>query len=113
MKAPLSMIPLFAFAALFLVLPSSGAQTTVHILRAGTGWKFDPADAKLRAGQRIAFVNDTTVTHTATCDRCAWDTGDIQPGQTKFVTIETKGNNAYHCAYHGQSAKMTGDLTVT
>jgi plastocyanin len=112
-KAPFAAIPMLAFAAVFLVLPSSGAQATVHILRAGAGWKFDPAGAKLRAGQRVAFVNDTTVTHTATCDRCGWDTGDIQPGQTKFVTIEATGDDAYHCIYHGQSAKMTGTLTVT
>ncbi len=109
----LSLLPAaVAFAAMFLVLPSSGAQATVHIVRAGSGWAFNPPIQSVRAGQRVAFVNNTRQTHTASCDRCAWDTGDIQPGQTKFVTIEApSGADAYHCKYHGQ-AGMTGQIKI-
>ena len=109
----LSLLPAaIALSAVFLALPTTGAQTTVHIKRAGQGWSFQPDAATLSAGKKVAFTNDTTTTHTAICDDCGWDTGDIQPGQTKFVTIRTTGELSYHCAYHGQQG-MTAKITVS
>jgi plastocyanin len=80
-----------AFAALFIVLPQTGADSTIKIVTKGGSPAFSPIVASVRAGARIAFENDTRETETATCATCSarseWDSGDIQPGQTVFVTL--------------------------
>ena len=109
----MSLLPAaIALSAVFLALPTTGAPVTVHIVRAGDGWRFDPPAASLRAGKKIAFTNDTTTTHTATCDTCGFDTRDIQPGQTAFITLRAPGTLGYHCNYHAQQG-MTGKVTVS
>ncbi len=80
-----------AFAALFIALPQTGADTTIKIVnRSGTP-TLTPSVLSVKAGARVAFENDTRQTQTATCLNCstkaAWDSGDIQPGQTVFVTL--------------------------
>lgn len=111
----LSLLPAaIAFSAFFLALPTTGAPKTVHIKRVANGWRFEPSAATLTAGKKVAFVNDTAVTHTATCDECGFDTGDIQPGQTKFVTIRRVGEFSYHCTYHlQQDPPMRAQITIS
>jgi plastocyanin len=80
-----------AFAALFIVLPQTGADATVKITGPSSAPSFSPTVRSVAAGARIAFENDTRQTQTATCLNCSartsWDSGDIQPGQTVFVTL--------------------------
>jgi plastocyanin len=79
-----------AFSALFIVLPQTGADVTIKIVGPPTAPRFQPTIASVKPGARIAFENDTRVTETATCLTCAagaWDSGDIQPGQTVFLVI--------------------------
>ena len=80
-----------AFAALFIVLPASGADATIKIVSRGGPVAYSPTARTLKAGARVAFENDTRQTQTATCLNCsartAWDSGDIQPGQTVFVVL--------------------------
>lgn len=100
-----------ALAAFFSVLPRTGADATVRMVRSGDGWRFDPAVRTVASGQRVAFVNDSTVTHTASCAGCPWDTGDVQPGQTAFITVPSGGPFRYRCRYH-ESIRMTGELVT-
>jgi plastocyanin len=93
-----------AFAAFFAVLPTTGADATIRIVGSGPeSWRFEPAVLHVGKGARIAFHNDTHATHTATCGTCvtnAWDTGDIQPGQTVFLTFDHEGGSRFFCRYH-------------
>lgn len=104
-----------ALAAFFMVLPQTGGDATVEMVRARGSWRFDPQEIRVDLGERIAFVNDSSVTHTATCTSCAgdaWDTGDVQPGQTKLLAFEETKSYLFACRYHGQVQGMTGQLTV-
>ena len=110
-----------AFAAFFMVIPQRGFDRTVVMLDAPglarsigaeEAWSFEPANLEVEPGARIAFRNDSTITHTATCSGCPWDTGDVQPGQTKFLTFDTDAEYQYFCRYHGQQLGMIGTLVV-
>jgi plastocyanin len=93
-----------ALSALFIVLPQTGADVTIKIVGSATAPRFQPAVASVKPGARIAFENDIRATETATCINCppanAWDSGDIQPGQTVFVTLpQTAGQFDYGSRY--------------
>lgn len=107
-----SLVPaVAALAAVFIVLPQGGGDATVHMVAAGDGWGFRPATVRLEPGGRVAFVNDTGVTHTATCSGCPWDTGDVQPGQTVLLPFLDTAAYRFACDYHG-GLGMTGELLV-
>jgi quinohemoprotein ethanol dehydrogenase len=38
--------------------------------------------------------------HTATESKGSWDTGDIQPGESKSVEFDTAGTYTYSCSPH-------------
>lgn len=101
-----------ALAALFIVLPRGGADAEVTIVDAGEAWAFSPASVSVEAAARVAFVNETDVTHTATCQGCPWDSGDIQPGQTAMLTFDDEVASSFFCRYHGASQGMEGQLVV-
>lgn len=108
-----SLLPaLAALAVLFIVLPRGGGDADVRMVAADAGWAFDPAQIEVSVGARVAFTNDGDVTHTATCVGCPWDTGDVQPGATAFLTFEEDARYQFFCRYHGASHGMTGVLVV-
>ncbi len=80
-----------ALAALFIALPQTGADATIKIVDRGGAPTYSPSTLSVGAGARVAFENNTRQTQTASCVDCAakasWDSGDIQPGQTVFVTL--------------------------
>jgi plastocyanin len=99
-----------ALSAFFVVLPTTGADARIKIVDAGAGWAFSPATVRVEPGARIAFVNQTGVTHAADCDACPWTSGDVEPGQTRMVTFPSEIGSGFHCRYHPEL--MTGSLTV-
>lgn len=71
---------------------------------------FEPADrSDLCVGDRITFVNDGGISHTATNRDGAFDTGTLGAGESATVTVEQTGQISYVCLFHGQ---MSGTLTV-
>jgi len=102
-----------AFSALFIVLPQTGADVTIKIVGSTTAPRFERVIASVKPGARIAFENDTRATETATCVTCAgnaWDSGDIQPGQTVFLVIPvTRGVFDYASRY---DQNLVGRLLV-
>jgi len=108
-----SLLPFaIALAALFIVLPRTGGDATIKFLGKEGSFRLSPASLTVQPGARVAFENDTKFTHTATCGTCskdAWDTGDIQPGQTVFLTFDTAGTYTYVCRYH---TSLVGQLAV-
>ena len=65
----------------------------------------------MKAGQTVAWRNGDSVSHTATADGGAFDTGIIAPGATSSpIMMSAAGSVAYHCAIH---PSMVGSLTVT
>ncbi len=96
-------------------VPSGGggggtASITITILGQNGAQSFSPNPATVKAGQTVAWKNNDVITHTATSDSGAFDTGAIPPGGTSnAITMSTTGTFGYHCSIH---PTMTGTLTV-
>ncbi len=58
-----------------------------------------PAHATV--GTRLTFDNRDTVEHTATADDgTTFDTGSLQVGASKTITLTKRGTFSYHCDFH-------------
>jgi plastocyanin/mono/diheme cytochrome c family protein len=93
--------------------PAQGEHATsgapgqhVHTIRI-TGFEFVPATAEVNAGDVVEWKNEDVVAHTATSIDHAFDTGEIDGGDSKRVTVRSKGRLAYSCRYHPE---MKGTL---
>jgi plastocyanin len=65
-----------------------------------TDFKFVPATLDVAKGTSVTVTNDDTTTHTATADDGGFDTGDVNPGSSKTITLDKPGTYAYHCTIH-------------
>ncbi len=63
-------------------------------------FKFAPATLNVKAGAKVTVTNNDSTTHTATADGGAFDTGDLDPGASKTVTLSKPGDYADHCQIH-------------
>jgi plastocyanin len=62
-------------------------------------FKFQPAELTIKKGTTVSFKNLDTVVHTATADN-GFDTGDIQPGNSKSISFDQAGSFSYYCKPH-------------
>jgi plastocyanin len=60
---------------------------------------FHPHTLKVDRGTRVAFANESGVTHTAT-RKGSFSTGHIAPGTSVAIRFKQKGTFAYHCEIH-------------
>ena len=51
-------------------------------------------------GDTVTWTNNDTAPHTATSDAPLFDTGTLNPGQSKSFTFTTAGTFPYHCTIH-------------
>ena len=62
-------------------------------------FKYVPETVTVRAGSRVTWVNDDMAPHTATAtDR--FDTGTLQKGDSKALTLSKGGSYSYICEFH-------------
>ncbi len=54
----------------------------------------------VRVGDRIVWVNNDIVPHTATAKDRSWDTGLIAPDASAILTVTAGMTTAYFCEYH-------------
>jgi plastocyanin len=93
--------------------PTSGvaADVTITITGMNASQSFSPNPGTMTAGQKVAWFNADTVTHTATADNGSFDAGNIAPGATSSpITMTAEGAFSYHCKIHRD---MVGTLNVT
>lgn len=74
---------------------TASATKTVNI----NHFAFHPPTLRVKRGARVAFVNSSDVTHTAT-RAGSFNTGHIKPGKSVTVRFKQKGTFAYHCNIH-------------
>jgi plastocyanin len=72
-------------------------------------YAYSPDNFTVKAGTTITVTNRDMTQHTLTANNGAFDTGTIQPGQTKPILASKPGTYPYHCAFH---AFMTGTIKV-
>lgn len=78
-----------------------------------SGDEFSPRVDTVSAGDTVTWVNQNSVTHTATADDDSWDTGDVSPDASASVVLSETGDHPYHCIYHGSPGSgMHGTIVV-
>jgi LPXTG-motif cell wall-anchored protein len=89
---------------------AQAASTTVETVE----FKFNPASVSIDPGDSITFDNTGSEAHTATADNGSFDTGNLDPGDSKTITIKAPGTYSYYCKYHGGpgGTGMSGTITV-
>ena len=115
--------PLFA-AALLLVscggggLSSTAAPTptstpaptpstvTVSIVSSIGNGAYKPNPVMANAGDTVVFRNNDSTMHHVVLDDGSVDLGEINPGQTKSMTLKSSGGN-FHCILH---SSMVGSI---
>ena len=85
--------------------PPSGGDT-VKI----SDFKFAPATITAKHGTGVSVTNSDSTAHTATADDGhSFDTGTIDPGKSKTISVTKAGSYPYHCSIH---PFMHGKLVV-
>lgn len=71
--------------------------STVVVIR---GFAFDPGEVRIRAGERVTWINCDTDAHTSTADAGGWASPLLAAGDAFTQTFTTVGDFSYHCAPH-------------
>jgi plastocyanin len=93
--------------------PSSGspAGPSISIVVGASGLTttaYSPNPQTISRGSTVTFVNNDSVSHTATSSG-TFDTGTIASGGRASVTLQNAGSFTYLCTIH---PNMTGTLVV-
>ncbi|HYO29763.1 MAG TPA: ScyD/ScyE family protein, partial [Thermomicrobiales bacterium] len=102
---PITPVPIASPAASPASGAASGTTTQVTI----QNFAFDPATVEIAVGDAVEWTNEDAVAHTATADDKAFDSGNLNTGQTYTHTFEAAGSYDYICSYH---PFMKGTVTV-
>jgi plastocyanin len=70
---------------------------------------FEPIEVRVRAGERVTWINCDTDSHTSTADGGQWTSPLLIPGAAFTQDFPTVGEFPYHCEPH---PFMIGRVTV-
>src|SRR6266700_759933 len=88
--------------------PTPKPPVTITILiKNSTDHAFSPSPVTVPPGSTIIFKNISQIPHTATGTK--FDTGNIDPGQSKSLKLTKPGTYQYDCTYH---PNMVGTIIV-
>jgi plastocyanin len=96
---------------------ASGGSTTAQSTGGAAGgavkisiadYKYMPETVTVKPGTRVTWTNQDTARHTATSGS-AFDTGDLDKGDSKVLTLSKPGSFTYTCQFH---AFMKGTVVV-
>ncbi len=71
--------------------------STVVVIR---GFAFDPGEVRIRAGERVTWINCDTDAHTSTGDAGEWNSPLLAAGDAFTQTFAAAGEFSYHCEPH-------------
>ncbi len=80
-------------------MATPGSTTAMSSTVSIGDFTFEPADLHVPVGATVTWKNDHTQPHTAT-SAGNFDTGAIQPGESKTVTFDKAGTYSYICSFH-------------
>jgi plastocyanin len=118
-RAPV--LPVALVAALTLVLGACGSSGTKKASSAAAptaagarlvtikGYAYKPGKLTLKTGTTLEVTNKDSEPHTLTADDKSFDTGNLDKGSSKAVTLGTAGTFHYYCTLHPY---MKGTITV-
>lgn len=89
--------------------PAAGGATAGSAVKVDiAGFKFGPQNLKVTAGTTVTWTNADSAPHTATVVG-GFDTGTLNKGQSKAITLSKAGTYSYVCQFH---PFMTGKVIV-
>jgi plastocyanin len=71
--------------------------------------RFAPRTLTIAAGDTVIWTNSDSMPHTATSEDDAFDSGNLDEGQSFSFTFTEPGTYEYRCDYHSE---MTGTIVV-
>jgi plastocyanin len=63
-------------------------------------FKYMPEAVTVTAGTKVTWTNSDDAAHTATADDGSFDTGDLDQGDSKAITLDEPGTYSYFCRFH-------------
>jgi plastocyanin len=96
-----------AFATVLLV--GTGAALAATRAVAISDFAFSPRSITINVGDRVTWTNSDAVAHTATATGGAFDTGNIEEGESASIRFTRPGTYRYICTPH---PTMTGTIRV-
>ncbi len=121
-RLSLSLAAVIAVVALGPFLSACGSSSKSGASEAPAGGVSVPADtivikdfkfnvpASVKVGATVTVMNQDMTAHTVTANDRSFDTGPIQPGTSKSITVGKAGEVPFHCDIHDY---MTGALKVS
>ena len=71
--------------------------STIVVIRDFT---FEPAEVRVRSGERVTWINCDEDSHTSTADGGEWSSPLLAPGDAFTQAFDTPGELPYHCEPH-------------
>ena len=96
-------------AAATVLLVGSGVALAATRTVSIADFAFSPRTLTINAGDRVTWTNSDAVGHTATANSGAFDTGNIDQGESATVRFTQAGTYRYICTPH---QTMTGTIRV-
>ena len=63
-------------------------------------FKYMPDAVTVTAGTKVTWTNSDDAAHTASADDDSFDTGDLDQGDSKSITLDEPGMYSYFCRFH-------------
>lgn len=89
----------------------STQETQNHIVRI-TQFRFVPQSLSVKLGDRVTWVNDDIVPHTASAEDDSWDSGELGATEAGEILITEASAGPYFCRFH-PSMRARLDLDTT
>lgn len=70
---------------------------------------FNSKELEVPVGSTVTWTNLDSVAHTATADEGAFNSGNLNPGESYSIDLKTAGSFTYNCSYH---PNMQGTIDV-
>jgi quinohemoprotein ethanol dehydrogenase len=80
--------------------PIAAGVDKVEISAGNVEYRYGPGRIRIKVGTTVTWKNIGDLPHTATGEKLDWDTGDINPGESKSITFNEPGNYYYICKPH-------------
>ena len=74
------------------------------------GMEFTPTNIDISNGTTVRWINEDSMSHTATSDEGKFDSTSLEKGESFEFTFDETGSYPYHCNFH---TGMKGTITVT
>lgn len=75
---------------------AGGSSASVSI----QDFAFSPGNLVVPVGASVTFTNYDSAPHSATAKDRSWDTGILNKGESKTLTLATAGDYTYFCTVH-------------